>query len=237
MYEKKRRKKKMEEEKNKNKSKQKKNKKNKTEAFHSFFQAIVPAIIEMWTDRCIDRNTPVLGGRIVAEYDSLMKKVTQLYTMREMVLPEDELKIFEEPLEEKLQDTNQQLKKWITRWRPVIDHSMKRMKEIAKGNSKPIWQHFTATKPAKTIVTRRVSKRKNTRPRKMSNNPLTNVYNRMQKKRSSSRATIATKRRYTKTLITTTYTRQGKQRSTSRDKTVREVEEQKIEDRFGDVPM
>jgi hypothetical protein len=46
----------------------------------------------MWTHRCIDRNTPVLGGRIVAEYDSLSRKVTQLYTMREMVLQEDELK-------------------------------------------------------------------------------------------------------------------------------------------------
>ena len=50
-------------------------------------------------DRCIDRNTPIIGGRIVAEYDTLTKRVTQLYTMREMVLPEDELKIFNEPLE------------------------------------------------------------------------------------------------------------------------------------------
>jgi hypothetical protein len=53
----------------------------------------------MWTDQCIDRNTPVLGGRIVAEYDSLSKKITQLYTMREMVLPEDEMKIFDEELD------------------------------------------------------------------------------------------------------------------------------------------
>jgi hypothetical protein len=99
----------------------------------------------MWTDRCIDRNKPVLGGRIVAEYDSLTKKVKQLYTMQEMVLPEDEMKIFDEPLEEKLDDTNQQLKKWLLRWRPVIDHSMKWVKELAKENSKPIWQHFTSS--------------------------------------------------------------------------------------------
>ena len=33
-----------------------------------------------------DRNTPVVGGRIVAEYDALTKKVTHLYTLREMVL-------------------------------------------------------------------------------------------------------------------------------------------------------
>jgi hypothetical protein len=39
--------------------------KNKTEVFHSFFQAIVPFIKEIWTDKCIDRNTPVVGGRIL----------------------------------------------------------------------------------------------------------------------------------------------------------------------------
>jgi hypothetical protein len=80
-------------EKNKETNNGKKNCKNKTEAFHLFFQSIVPILLELWTDRCIDRNTPVLGGRIVAEYDSLSKKVKHLYTLREMVLPEDELKI------------------------------------------------------------------------------------------------------------------------------------------------
>jgi hypothetical protein len=40
-----------------------------------FFQAIIPIVQEIWTDICIDRNTPVVGGRIVAEYDSLTKNV------------------------------------------------------------------------------------------------------------------------------------------------------------------
>ena len=39
------------------------------------------------------------GGKVVAEYDPLSRKVTQLYSMREMVLPVDELKVFNEPLE------------------------------------------------------------------------------------------------------------------------------------------
>jgi hypothetical protein len=82
----------------KNKSK----KKNKTEAFHAFFQAIIPIIQEIWIDRCIDRNKPVLGGRIVAEYDSLSKKVAHMYTLQEMVLPEDELKIYDETIGSKL---------------------------------------------------------------------------------------------------------------------------------------
>jgi hypothetical protein len=221
--------------KNKDKNKDKNKKKNKTEALHSFYQSIVPFIMEMWTDRCIDRNTLVLGSRIVAEYDSLTKKVKQLYTMREMVLPEDELKIFDEAIEIRLDDANQQLKKWLMRWRPVIDHSMKRVKELAKENSKPTWQHFTANKPAKTKVTRKVPKRRNYKIKKLSNNPLTNVYTIKQKKRSSSRATVVKKRSYTKILITTMYRKKGKHRSTSRGKIVMEVEEQTIDDRFGDV--
>jgi hypothetical protein len=148
--------------------------KNKMEAFQSFFQAILPHIKEAWTDRCIDRNTPVLGGQIVAEYDALSRKVMHLYTVREMVLPEDEIKIFDKTLEVRLEDTNQQIKKWLIRWRPVIDHSMKRVKEMAQMQSKPIWRYFTADKPAKTKVTRRVATRKHGMPKKLSNNPLAN---------------------------------------------------------------
>ena len=128
---------KQEQQKETNKNKKTTKSKNKTEEFHAFFQAIVPIIFDMWTDRCIDRNTPVLGGRIAAEYDSLSKRVTHLYTLREMVLPEDELKIYNEPIKLRLDDTNQQLKKWINRWKPVIDHSMKRVMELAQENSKP----------------------------------------------------------------------------------------------------
>jgi hypothetical protein len=69
--------------------------KNKTQDFHSFFKSIVPIIKEIWTERCIDRNTPVIGGQIVAEYDSLTKEITQIYTLRGMVLPEDEVKIYD----------------------------------------------------------------------------------------------------------------------------------------------
>ena len=190
----------------------------------------------MWTDRCIDRNTPVVGGRIVAEYDSLSKKITQLYTMKEMVLPEDEQKIFNEPIETRLQDTNQQLKKWITRWRPVIDHSMERVKELAKDNSKPIWKHFTENKPTKTKVSRKTTKR--TQTKKMSDNPLTNVFPRLKKKRSSSRVIPMMKVKYKmNNLISTMYKKLGKKRRNSRTKTILDVETQMIEDRFGDEPI
>jgi hypothetical protein len=117
LYEKTRRRKAQKLAKNKNKNTKNKKRKNKTEDFHAYFQAIIPIIQEIWTDRCIDRNTQVLGGRIVPEYDSLSKKVTQLCTMREMVLPEDEKEIFNETLGTRLEDTNQQIKKWLTRWK------------------------------------------------------------------------------------------------------------------------
>jgi hypothetical protein len=71
----------------------------------------------------------------------------------------------------------------------------------------------------------------------MTNNPLANVYIRMHKKRSSSRVIKATARRYKKTDLTSQMFRKlVKNRSTSRDKTIIAVEEQVIEDRFGDVP-
>jgi len=242
LYARKQRRKKREEEKNKRNGKNKKKdgtKKNanKTEAFHSFFQSIVPHIKEIWKDRCIDRNTPVIGGRIVAEYDALSKKVTQLYTMREMVLPEDELKVFDETLEERLEATNQQLKKWIMRWRPVIDHSMKKVKELAQTRSLPIWRHFKADKPAKTKVSRRVPTRIHALPKKMSNNPLTNVFTRIKPRRSTSRALPSTKvvMKQNK-LLTRMFTKMGKSRSTSRVRPILEVEEQCIGDRFGDFP-
>ena len=44
-----------------------------------------------------------------------MEKVTQLHTLQEMVLLEDELEIFNEELEKKIEDTNQQQKKWVLR--------------------------------------------------------------------------------------------------------------------------
>jgi (p)ppGpp synthase/HD superfamily hydrolase len=114
---------------------------------------------------------------------------------------------------------------------------MKGVKELAQANSKPIWQHFTANKPAKTRVSRKLSTRKHTRTIQMTNNPLTNVYIRMHKKRSSSRVIKAKTRRYKKiNLISQMYKKLGKNRSTSRDKAIQEVEEQVIEDRFGDVP-
>jgi hypothetical protein len=196
--------------KNKNKNTKNKKKKNKIEDFHTFFQAIIPIIQEIWTDRCIDKNTLTLGGRIVAEYDSLSKRVDQLYTMRGMVLLEDETKIFNKPLETRLEDKNRQLKKWLTKWKPVIDHSMKRVKELAQANSKPIWQHFTANKPAKTRVSRKLSTRKRAREVRMTNNPLTTAYISMHKKRSSSRVIKAKTRRYKKAdLISQMYKKLG----------------------------
>ena len=211
--------------------------KNKTEPFHAFFQAIVPYVKEIWKDRCIDRHTPVAGGRIAAEYESLTKRVTHLYTLREMILPEDEIKIFNETLKIRLEATNQQIKKWINRWKEVIDHSMKRVKEMAQSQSTPIWRHFTANKPAKTKVTRHVNTRKHALPKRMSNNPLTNVFTRIKKSKSTSKAPLVIQKKHSaNNILTRMFTTMGKKRSTSRVQPVLEVQHQSIDDRFGDMP-
>ena len=105
-----------------------------------------------------------------------------------MVFPNDEMEIFNEPLEMRLEATNQQLKKWLLRWKPVIDHSMKKVKEMAQTKSIPIWKHYLANKLAKTKVTRHVTTRKHVLPKKMTNNPLTNVFSRTKTSRSTSKA-------------------------------------------------
>jgi hypothetical protein len=53
---------------------------------------------------------------------------------------------------------------------------MKKVKEMTQTSSKPIWRHFTADKPAKTKVIRRISTRQHDLPKRMRNNPLTNVF-------------------------------------------------------------
>ena len=155
-----------------------------------------------------------------------------------MVLPEDEIKIFNETLKIRLEATNPQIKKWINRWTEVIDHSMKMVKLIAQSQSTPIWRHFTANKPAKTKVNRNVTKRKHALPKRMFNNPLTNVFTRSKPKRSTSKApTPSTKQKYKKdNTLSRMFTTLGKKRSTSRVHTEQEVEGQTIDDRFGDVP-
>ena len=73
--------------------------------------------------------------------------------------------------------------------------------------------------------------------KKYSNNPLTKVYTRLKKKRSSSRVLPVKKIKYKiNDLISKAFTKLGKKRSTSREQTVLEVATQKIDDRFGDEP-
>jgi hypothetical protein len=91
----------------------------------------------------------------------------------------------------------------------------------------------------KTKVSRKISTRTHIKTKKMYDNPLTNAYNRIQEKRSSSRVLPVLKVKYKmNNLISKMYTSKfGKKRSTSRTKTILEVEIQTIDDQFGDEPM
>jgi methionyl-tRNA formyltransferase len=96
---------------------------------------------------------------------------------------------------------------------------------------------FYSKRTSKDKSIKKISTRKHIRKTRLTNNPLTNIYIRIHKKRSSSRVIKAMVRRYKKAdLISQIYKKLGKCRSTSRDKALLEVEEQVIEDRFGDVP-
>ena len=75
-------------------------------------------------------------------------------------------------------------------------------KEMAQTRSMPIWKHYMADKPAKTKVTRHVNTRKHGLPKRMLNNPLTNVFSRTKTNRSTSTAlpTIQKKTKVNNTL-------------------------------------
>ena len=113
---------------------------------------------------------------------------------------------------------------------------MKKVKEKAKQGSEPIWSHFTKEKPAKTVVKRRINNRFGDRRKKFANNPLTNVFAILTKKRSTSKAAPKQKQIVPKinNMITNLFQRIGNKRSTSRVNSDSEVEKQRIEDRFGD---
>jgi hypothetical protein len=53
--------------------------------------------------------------------------------MKEMVLPEDETKIYNKTLATRLKDTNQQIKKWINRWKPVVETQHETSERAGKG--------------------------------------------------------------------------------------------------------
>jgi hypothetical protein len=71
----------------------------------------------MGTDRPMHRQKHIDIRRV--DTSSRIRLVIKEYTMKEMVLPEDEPEIFDENLESRLVDTNWQLKKWLLRWKPA----------------------------------------------------------------------------------------------------------------------
>ena len=71
----------------------------------------------MGTDRLMHRQKHIDIRRV--DTSSRIRLVIKEYTMKEMVLPEDEPEIFDENLESRLADTNWQLKKWLLRWKPA----------------------------------------------------------------------------------------------------------------------
>ena len=100
-----------------------------------------------------------------------------------MVLPEDELKIFNEMLEIRLEATNQQLKKLLL----LVETSSRSWYEEGQRDG--------TDKKHTNLVTRHVSTRKHVLPKRMSNNPLTNVFSRSKTSRSTSKAPPTTQKK------------------------------------------
>ena len=85
--------------------------------------------------------------------------------------------------------------------------------------------------------TKRVPTRNHTLPKKITNNPLTTLFVRTKTSQSTSKARPPIRKKTkTNNILTEMFISLGKKRSTSRVHPVMEVENQCIDDRYGDVP-
>ena len=75
-------------------------KKRKVDVFQRVFQEIVLIIRELWLERNTDRHQPIKGQQRTARITEATRTVTDLYSLKSLIMPEHESKYFAMPLEE-----------------------------------------------------------------------------------------------------------------------------------------
>ena len=76
----------------------------------------------------------------MARITEATRTVTDLYSLKTLVLPEHESKYFAMPLEEMVEQSAPKMLAWATRWKIGIYHSVRRAKLASKGMTVPIWK-------------------------------------------------------------------------------------------------
>ena len=136
--------------------------KRKTDIFQRLFSAITDIIHELWLERNEDCHNPAKGQIRIAKITEAERTVTELYSVRHLILPEHDSTYFAIDLPQMLERTYSQMLRWANRWRIGIYHSMKRAAIAAKGLTIPIYKIWYPDRPAprKRVDRRRLTSRK-----------------------------------------------------------------------------
>ena len=145
-------------------------------------------IRELWLERNTDRHQPIKGQQRMARITEATRTVTDLYSLKTLVLPEHEPKYFAMPLEEMVEQSASKMLAWATRWKMGIYQSVRRAKLASKNKTVPIWKiwdHDRTDKPITRIDRSRITK---TKQKKYKTVPITNKWRVTDSNRSTSRA-------------------------------------------------
>jgi len=140
-------------------------KKRKADVFQRIFQAIVVIIRELWLERNTDRHQPIKGQQRIARITEATRTVTDLYTLKSLIMPEHQSKYFAMPLEEMVKQSAPRMLAWATRWKMGIYQSVRRAKLASKQLTVPIWKiwdHNRTDDPTKKVDKRRLQQNKKT---------------------------------------------------------------------------
>ena len=100
------------------------------------------------------------GQKRIAKTTEATQTVTDLYTLRSLIIPEHESKYFAMPLEEMLEQSAPKMLSWVTRWKIGIYQSVCRAKMISKQMTVPIWKIWEperTNEPVKKVDKRRIT--------------------------------------------------------------------------------
>ena len=145
-------------------------------------------IRELWLERNTDRHQPIKGQQRIAKITEATRTVTDLYSLKSLVLPEHESKYFAMPLEEMVEQSAPKMLAWATRWKMGIYQSVRRAKLASKRMTVPIWKiwnHDQTNKPITKVDRSRITQSKQKIYKTV---PITNKWKVTDSKRSTSRA-------------------------------------------------
>ena len=112
----------------------------------------------MWLEHNMDRHNPLQGQKRIAKITEATRTVTELYSLRSLIMPEHESKYFAMPLEEMLEQSAPKMLAWVTRWKIGIYQSVCRAKIISKQMIVPIWKIWEQERNNESI--KKVDKRR-----------------------------------------------------------------------------